>query len=71
MCHRTVRHATAPLRLLTRSVANVAKGNFMTPLPEIWRNNEVRLLRDSFVGMQSSIVQYIDHYVESRPQSLN
>lgn len=57
---KTIRNATAPLRLLTRSANEVAKGNFQSPVPEIWRNNEVRLLRDSFVNMQQSLEQYID-----------
>lgn len=63
--YRTIRHATAPLRLLTRSVNEVAKGNFKTPLPEIWRNNEIRQLRDSFANMQQSIIQYIEQLQET------
>ncbi len=58
--YRTIRHATAPLRLLTRSVDEVAKGNFKAPLPEIWRNNEIRILRDTFANMQLSLTQYIE-----------
>ena len=58
--YRTIRHATAPLRLLTRSVDEVAKGNFKAPLPEIWRNDEIRILRDTFANMQLSLTQYIE-----------
>jgi sigma-B regulation protein RsbU (phosphoserine phosphatase) len=37
----------------------VAKGNFSAPLPRIKHNDEIRLLRDSFEGMQHSLTHYV------------
>ena len=64
MSYRAIRHETASLRLLTRTTDEMAKGNFMTPLPEIWRNNEIRQLRDSFANMQQALTLYIDQLQE-------
>lgn len=57
---KIIRRVTSPLRLLTRSANEVARGNFQFELPVIWRNTEIRQLRDSFANMQQSLVQYID-----------
>ena len=56
----TIRRATIPLRLLTKSADEVAKGNFQTPLPELRHNDEISQLRDAFGNMQQSLTQYID-----------
>ena len=56
----TIRHATRPLGKLAESAGEVAKGNFLTPLPDIKHNDEIRLLRDSFEGMQHSLADYVD-----------
>lgn len=55
-----IKRATRPLGLLADSAGEVAKGNFNTPLPRIKHNDEIRLLRDSFEGMQHSLANYVD-----------
>ena len=55
-----IRRATKPLKQLTTSANEVAKGNFDTVLPEVKHNDEVRLLRDSFANMQQSLTQYME-----------
>lgn len=55
-----VKRTAKPLRLLAESANEVAKGNFSAPLPKIKHNDEIRLLRDSFEGMQHSLTKYID-----------
>ena len=55
-----VKRATRPLNQLAESANEVAKGNFSAPLPRIKHNDEIRLLRDSFEGMQHSLTHYVD-----------
>jgi sigma-B regulation protein RsbU (phosphoserine phosphatase) len=55
-----VKRATRPLNQLADSANEVAKGNFSAPLPKIKHNDEVRLLRDSFEGMQHSLTEYVE-----------
>ena len=55
-----IKRATKPLKKLADSAGEVAKGNFNTPLPHIKHNDEIRLLRDSFEGMQHSLSEYVD-----------
>ena len=55
-----VKRATRPLNQLAESANEVAKGNFAAPLPKIKHNDEVRLLRDSFEGMQHSLAEYVE-----------
>ena len=55
-----IKRATKPLKQLAASADEVAAGNFNAALPRIKHNDEVRLLRDSFEGMQHSLRQYID-----------
>jgi sigma-B regulation protein RsbU (phosphoserine phosphatase) len=43
----------------------VAKGNFNAPLPTIKHNDEIKLLRDSFMGMQQSLTDYIGELKET------
>ena len=52
--------ATKPLKQLTTSANEVAKGNFDTVLPEVKHNDEIRLLRDSFEDMQHSLTKYME-----------
>ena len=49
-----------PLTKLADSANEVAKGNFSVPLPKMKHNDEIRLLRDSFEGMQHSLKEYIE-----------
>ena len=55
-----IRRATKPLKQLTTSANEVAKGNFDTVLPEVKHNDEIRLLRDSFEDMQHSLTKYME-----------
>ena len=55
-----IKRATKPLSHLATSANEVAKGNFNAPLPLIKHNDEVRLLRDSFEGMQHSLAEYVE-----------
>ena len=55
-----IKRATNPLKKLADSAGEVAKGNFSAPLPRIKHNDEIRLLRDSFEGMQHSLSDYVD-----------
>lgn len=56
----SIKRATKPLKQLASSADEVAKGNFNAALPEIKHNDEIRLLRDSFEGMEKSLQQYIN-----------
>ena len=60
MSRFTIRRAAKPLKQLAYSADEVANGNFDTPLPHIKHDDEIRLLRDSFDGMQQSLTQYIE-----------
>ena len=60
-----VRRIAKPLRKLAESANEVAKGNFSAPLPKIKHNDEIKLLRDSFEGMQHSLTTYIDELKET------
>lgn len=55
-----IKRATKPLSQLATSANEVAKGNFKAQLPKIKHNDEIRLLRDSFEGMQHSLKDYIE-----------
>jgi sigma-B regulation protein RsbU (phosphoserine phosphatase) len=54
-----INRTAKPLRKLAQTADEVAKGNFNTPLPTIKHNDEIRLLRNSFDGMQQSLTEYI------------
>ena len=60
-----IRRATKPLKQLTTSANEVAKGNFDTVLPEVKHNDEIRLLRDSFEDMQHSLTKYMEELKET------
>ena len=57
---RSIRRATKPLRFLSDSAQEVAKGNFDAPLPAFRHDDEVAQLRDSFGTMQQSLKQYME-----------
>ncbi len=59
-CRQQIRKITSPLHRFARSVEEVARGNFNTPLPDIKNDDEIRLLRDSFGNMQQSLSRYIE-----------
>ena len=49
-----------PLKRLTESASEVAKGNFHTQLPPIKTQDEIRRLRDAFEDMQLSLDKYME-----------
>ena len=55
-----IKRVTRPINQLAESANEVAKGNFSAPLPKIKHNDEIRLLRDSFEGMQHSLTEYVE-----------
>ena len=65
ICRRTIRKATSPLQVLSRSADEVAKGNFAAPLPQLEYQDEICELRDSFASMQQSLVTYIKDLEET------
>ena len=65
ICRRSIRKATSPLRVLSRSADEVAKGNFEAPLPQLEHQDEICELRDSFASMQQSLVKYIKDLEET------
>ena len=62
---RSIRSAIKPLRYLSASTQEVAKGNFDAPLPSFQRQDEVAQLRDSFGTMQQSLKKYVEELKES------
>ena len=62
---RVIKRATKPLKQLAASADEVARGNFNAALPQIKHNDEIRLLRDSFEGMQHSLKNYIEELKET------
>ncbi len=55
-----IRRAVKPLKQLSASAGEVAKGHFSTALPVIKHNDEVGVLRDSFDDMQKSLTKYVE-----------
>ncbi|MBQ3767130.1 MAG: SpoIIE family protein phosphatase [Bacteroidales bacterium] len=68
VCRRAIRKTTKPLIKLAESAQEVALGRFDTKLPQIRRNDEIRLLRDSFDNMQKSLAEYVDELKETTAQ---
>ena len=62
---RVIKRATKPLKQLAESADEVARGNFNAALPQIKHNDEIRVLRDSFEGMQHSLKNYIEELKET------
>ena len=54
-----IKRTAKPLQYLAQSAKEVAKGDFNTPLPTIEHRDEIRLLRDSFADMQTSLADYV------------
>ena len=64
-CRRSIRKASKPLIQLAESAQEIATGKFDTSLPTIRHKDEIRLLRDSFDYMQSSLARYVDELKET------
>lgn len=67
-CRRSIKKASAPLIQLAESAQEIATGKFDTSLPTIKHKDEIRLLRDSFDYMQSSLARYVDELKETTAQ---
>ena len=68
-CHRSIKKASRPLIQLAESAQEIATGKFDTSLPTIKNKDEIRLLRDSFDYMQSSLARYVDELKETTAQN--
>ena len=68
ICRITIHRSTRPLYSLAKSADEVAKGNFNTPLPVIYHDDEIRHLRDSFGNMQQSLSLYIKELQDTTAQ---
>ena len=60
-----IRAQLRPLKMLSASALEVAKGNFHAQLPVILRHDEIGQLRDSFEEMQQSLSKYIEELKET------
>lgn len=63
-----IKRTAEPLQYLAQSAKEVAKGDFNTSLPEIRHHDEIRLLRDSFADMQTSLAEYVRELTETTAQ---
>ena len=68
-CHRSIKRASKPLIKLAESAQVIATGKFDTTLPNIKTQDEIRLLRDSFDHMQTSLARYVDELKETTAQN--
>ena len=68
VCQKRIRKVSEPLIKLAESAEEVAKGNFETELPLINSDDEIRLLRDSFENMQTSLSRYVKDLTETTAQ---
>ena len=57
---RSIKKAVRPLKQLSDTADEVAKGNFKTVLPALKSHDEIHHLRDSFVQMQQSLTRYVE-----------
>lgn len=59
-CYFTIRRLTEPLVSFAGSANEISKGNFNAELPIIKTKDEMKILHDSFITMQKSLVEYVD-----------
>ncbi len=55
VCKAAMKHITRPLVRFAKSAEEITQGNLDTKLPDIRTNDEMKLLRDSFQTMQTSL----------------
>lgn len=60
VCYSTVKSVTKPIRMFADSADEIAKGNFLTELPEVKSKDEMFRLRNSFESMKQSLVKQIE-----------
>ena len=68
-CRRSIQKASKPLIQLAESAQEIATGKFDTSLPTIRNKDEIRLLRDSFDYMQSSLARHVEELKETTAQN--
>ena len=68
ICQRSIKKTSQPLIQLSESAQEIAMGKFDTELPRIRTHDEIRLLRDSFDNMQTSLAEYIEELKETTAQ---
>ena len=68
-CHRSIKKTSTPLIKLAESAQEIATGRFDTKLPTIKSQDEIRLLRDSFDYMQTSLARYVEELKETTAQN--
>ena len=68
-CHRSIKKASTPLIKLAESAQEIATGRFDSKLPTIKSKDEIRLLRDSFDHMQTSLARYVEELKETTAQN--
>jgi len=60
LCQVITHHELLPLRILTRSVRRIAKGQFHEPIPDSHQSDEVGQLQDQFQLMQQALAANMD-----------
>ena len=60
VCRLAISHVSKPLKHLSATADEIAKGQFDTALPVINSHDEIHKLRDSFENMQISLTKYIE-----------
>ncbi len=68
VCRMNIHRMTKPLKKFAESANEIAKGNLMSPLPDIKSKDEMRILHDSFSTMQRSLVEQIDQIKKSNEE---
>ena len=63
--YMVIRAQLWPIKQLSESTHDIAKGHFDVKLPEIYTDDEIRHLRDSFQEMQHSLGRYVDKLQET------
>ena len=60
LCYNGIRKVVAPVEKFSHVAKKIAHGEFDAELPQIYSNDELKELHDSFEYLQHSLVQYID-----------
>ena len=69
ICQRMISRTTRPLHSIALSAEEVSKGNFSSPMPHVKSVDEVRMLRDAFEVMQTSLSVYVDNLKRSTAEN--
>lgn len=63
-----LRAQLSPLKLLSNSAREIAKGNFNVQLPVIKTYDEIHRLRDTFSDMEASLAKYVEELKQTTAQ---